>query len=203
MSTTSTENLAKHRTILVVDDEPNVRELIQFFLVPEGVSCAMAGSVKEACSHLQRGLFALTLLDWRLDRSGIEVLRFCRERHPRMPVIVMSGISPEVFDVRTDALVTGADSFLEKPFNAPALVGHIKRWFEWADATSQPIWPHNEQEIIPFEQLKISYIQHVVELLHNNISLAAEKLHMHRHTIASVFKIQKDAYADKTVKRTI
>src|ERR1041384_5103953 len=52
MNSTISENRDENRRILVVDDEPEVRDLIQLFLVPEGISCLMAGSVAEACSQL-------------------------------------------------------------------------------------------------------------------------------------------------------
>ena len=188
MNSTISENRDENRRILVVDDEPEVRDLIQLFLVPEGISCLMAGSVAEACSQLNNIKFPMVLLDWRLDRSGIEVLRFCRAKLPHMPVIVMSAMAQGVFDIESDALVAGADSFLEKPFNRPALVAHIKRWFDRVDAASNSVWPTSKLDIIPLELMRMAYIRHVVKLLDNNVSQAAEKLGIHRQTIASLIK---------------
>ena len=77
-----------------------------------------AASVAEALAALQNHRVALTVLDWGLDRCGSEVLRESKTLYPQMPVIVMSG---RPYDVRTDAIVGQADTFLMKPFSATVL----------------------------------------------------------------------------------
>jgi DNA-binding response OmpR family regulator len=133
--------------ILIVDDEPSILGLIKLVLATEGISSVTAASVDEGCDLLrQRKDIDLMLLDWRLDRSGIEVLRVCRELFPLMPVIVMSAMDLNVFSVKEDALMAEADSFLEKPLSPPVLVKHVKRWLRRVETAANPL--QREDDII-------------------------------------------------------
>src|ERR1041384_1974106 len=126
--------------ILIVDDEPSILGLIKLLLATEGIASVVAASVDEGCDLLrQRKDIDLMLLDWRLDRSGIEVLRVCREMFPLMPVIVMSAMDLNVLNVKEDAFMAEADSFLEKPLSPPLLVKHVRRWLRRVETTATPL----------------------------------------------------------------
>jgi DNA-binding response OmpR family regulator len=177
----------KNGLVLAVDDEPGLVEVIKMSLDAEGISCITATSVEEACSLLRQNRIALLLLDWCLDKSGIEVLRVCRSLYPRVPVVVMSAISPKLWDTKTDAFMAGADSFLEKPFS-PTFGKHIKHLLD-GQATGKPLLPEREQDIVSFEEFKLMYVRHVVKLLGGNAKLAADRLKMHRHTVSRVIRM--------------
>src|ERR1035441_9120145 len=128
------------RRILIVDDDDDYLDLLRSHLVWAGIPCAVARNVEEACALLISEGFDLLLLDWKLEkttltnlgqgRTGAEVLRLSRELYPLMPVIVMTSIPTSVLDVRTDALLAEADSFLEKGFSRALMAAHIQRWFK-------------------------------------------------------------------------
>ena len=175
----------KHNTpVLIVDDDPHVLDVIRLSLTARNIFCLSATSVAEACSLVEKEKISLILLDWKLDRSGMEVLRTCREIYPLMPVIVMSGLP---LDIRTDAMLAEADGFLQKPFSPAVIVSHVERWLRRLSTASTSL-PEREEEILLFEDLKRTYLYHVVKLLQGNVTVAAEKLGMHRHTLSSALK---------------
>lgn len=182
--------------ILVVDDEPDTRQVITATLTGGGFSCATATSVGEAITVLNNDKFRLIVLDWGLiDRCGSEVLREAKRLYPQMPVLVMSG---QDFDVRTDAIMEEADAFLPKPFSCIVLNKQVAQLIE-----RDTFLPKRPKDILPLEEVKRVYIQHVVALLDNNASLAAEKLQIHRQTVSAALQ-QTDADADDSpgIKRT-
>ena len=181
--------------ILVVDDEPDTRQIITTTLTEGGFSCATASSVGEAITALSNDRFKLMVLDWGLDRCGREVLREAKRLYPQMPVLVMSGMP---FEVRTDAIMEEADAFLSKPFSCMVLNKQVAQLIE-----RDTFLPKRPEDILPLEEVKRVYIQHVVALLNNNASLAAEKLQIHRQTVSAALQ-QTDANTDGSpgIKRT-
>jgi DNA-binding response OmpR family regulator len=174
--------------ILVVDDEDDMRELVISTLAADGLECIAAASVAEAIAALQGNRVALTVLDWGLDRCGAEVLWELNQHFPQVLVLVMSG---RPYDVRTDALVEQADAFLAKPFNGTVLRNQVLRLLWRAEQFGQAILPRNPEDIRPLSEIKELYIRHVVGLLNDNISLAAEKLGMHRQTVSAALRTSR------------
>ena len=171
--------------ILAVDDEPSVRQLIADSLRRYGLNCVTAASVGEGMAVLSKQKISLIILDWVLDRCGAELLRAARERDPQIPVLVISG---EPNDPRTDALVERADAFLQKPFNLTVLVNQVTQILRRVQGTQDLLLPRQPEEILPLEEVKRQYVGRVVQLLNNNLSLAAAKLGVHRQTVASALK---------------
>jgi DNA-binding response OmpR family regulator len=173
------------RRVLIVDDDANVCKLVSMALADSKIESESAATVDQACSLLNNGKFGLVVLDWQLDRSGEEVLRCARQIDPLFPVIVMSGLPPEVI---TDALFARADSFVAKPFSAALLRAHILWWFERIEATPIRLLPARVSDIKPCDEIRNIYIRHVVKLLGDNVSSASEKLGIHRQTVSGVLK---------------
>ena len=77
--------------VLVVDDEADIRELIDLTLVRMGLAAECAGSVAEAKAALNAGSFQLCLTDMRLpDGDGLEIVRYIGEHHVQTPVAVIT-----------------------------------------------------------------------------------------------------------------
>jgi DNA-binding response OmpR family regulator len=196
INTAATANSQGDRDlILIVDDELDVRNMIIKCLEREGIATVTAASVEEAIAVIRSNKVALTLLDWGLDgpmdSSGSQVLRVCRELCPLMPVIVMSGLG---LDVRTDAVIEQADGFLAKPFSNSVIRSHVNWWLKRLKATPKVFLPQRREDILPLGKFKRIYIRHVVQLLDDNVSLAAEKLGIHRQTVSDALK--NDAFPD-------
>ncbi|HZR19353.1 MAG TPA: DNA-binding response regulator [Verrucomicrobiae bacterium] len=179
------EALEQKPLVLVVDDDPDMQSLIIGALSRAGTTCVGASSVEEALTAMQTQKISLTVLDWGLDRSGVEVLTVARELYPSMPVVVISGMPLEV---RTDAVVNKADAFLSKPFSATVLAGQVMQLIERTRQAPAILLPQRPEDVLSLQEVQSIYIRHVVQLLEGNKSRAAEALGIHRHTISTSFK---------------
>lgn len=119
--------------LLVVDDEPTVRQLLCAALRHAGFSVAAAGTGQEALDRAREFSPDLVLLDVMLpDLDGFEVIRRLRERH-RPASAFHAGHIPVVFLTARDAtqdkiegLVLGGDDYVTKPFDLQELIARIR-----------------------------------------------------------------------------
>ncbi|HBG45612.1 MAG TPA: Fis family transcriptional regulator [Deltaproteobacteria bacterium] len=103
-------------TILVVDDEKDIREALQGVLKDEGHDVIAAGSAEEALKKLEARVPDAILLDiWLPGMDGTEALKEIKSRYPGVPVIMISGHANIETAVRTTKL--GAYDFIEKPLS--------------------------------------------------------------------------------------
>ena len=105
-------------TILIVDDEPAIRDMIRMAMERADFHCLEAGDIHQAHCLIVDNNPNLVLLDWMLpDASGIEFLRRLRntERTRALPVIMLTARSEE--SDRVCGLNVGADDYLGKPFS--------------------------------------------------------------------------------------
>jgi|GEM_PF-2247237 len=102
--------------VLVVDDEPNIRQSIQQALQRAGAVSEVAADAPEAAQRIADEAFDVLLLDLRLPgMSGLELIDELQHMAPALPIIVFSAhASPEV---AAEAIQRGAVDFLEKPFS--------------------------------------------------------------------------------------
>lgn len=113
-----------NRQILVVDDEPRIREVVQYALEREGCRVYLAATVREAEATLERETIDLVVLDVMLpDSSGLDLCRRLRAAH-QTPVLFLSARGEEID--RVIGLEVGADDYLGKPFGTRELVARIK-----------------------------------------------------------------------------
>ena len=97
-------------------------------------------------------------------------------------------MSGRPYDVRTDAIVGQADAFLEKPFSATVLKSQVSQLLKRAETARNAFLPDKPEDILPLCEIKEQYIRRVVQLLNDNVSLAATKLGIHRQTVAVALK---------------
>jgi DNA-binding response OmpR family regulator len=110
--------------ILVVDDEPEVRDLVQEFLIRQGFPVTTAGSVAEAREVLQARAVDLVILDWRMP--GEDGLVLARELRVRGGIgVVMLTASGTTTD-RVIGLEVGADDYIAKPFDPRELLARVR-----------------------------------------------------------------------------
>lgn len=182
-------DVAKKTTILVVDDHDYVRLTLIGLLKSSNFETIAVRNVDEAITVLSTTPdISLVLLDWYLpgsqDTTAARVLDACRHRERWLPVIVLSGDSQS--DVRSDALLGTADSFVSKPFSNSVLLSHIKWIIGRAETANACFQPQEERDVQPLEVMKKEYASTVVKICRNNISRAAELLQVHRHTVNSL-----------------
>ena len=176
------------KRVLVVDNDQDFRRYITDCLEAEGISCITATSVSEALEALARNKVSVLLVDWFLDHVATEVVRKARSISALMPIIVMSGKS---YNVKMDALLADADEFLEKSVGGSALANRVVRWMSRLQAAPDVFLPQREEDILLLDEVKYRYIRHVVQLVGDNISLAAQKLGVHRQTISAAMAAEE------------
>ncbi|MFI8744895.1 sigma-54-dependent transcriptional regulator [Pseudomonas sp. NPDC077186] len=99
---------------LIVDDEPDIRELLEITLGRMKLDTRSARNVKEAREWLAREPFDLCLTDMRLpDGTGLELVQHIQQRHPQVPVAMITAYGS--LDTAINALKAGAFDFVTKP----------------------------------------------------------------------------------------
>ena len=114
-------------TILVVEDEPAIQELIAYNLKQAGHQPLRADNAEQAMNLVQNALPDLVLLDWMLPgQSGIDFARRLRtdKRTRTVPIIMLTARSDE--QDKLTGLDTGADDYITKPFSPRELNARIK-----------------------------------------------------------------------------
>jgi len=120
--------------VLVVDDEADIRELIDLTLSRMGLAADCAGSVKEARAAIDRETYALCLTDMRLpDGEGLDVVRYIGENCPATPVAVITAYGST--DNAIAAMKAGAFDYLAKPVGLDALRTLVRSALPVAQAT--------------------------------------------------------------------
>ncbi len=116
-------------TILVVDDEPDICQLVQDILEDEGFHVLTAANGTEAREHWQYERPDLVLLDiWMPDVDGVSLLKEWNEGGMGCPVIMMSGHG--TVETAVEATRLGAFDYLEKPLSMAKLLSTVERALE-------------------------------------------------------------------------
>jgi len=116
-------------SILVIDDEKNIREGLGEYLRMDGYNVLLAADGKEGAQVLERGEIDLVLTDLRMPgMSGSELLRLVVSKYPSVPVIVLTGHG--TVEDAVEAMRGGAYDFITKPVNLDHLSILAKRALE-------------------------------------------------------------------------
>lgn len=121
----------KNNTVLIIDDEEDIRNLIIDILTDEGFYCIGAANSDEALSIIQKSCPHLILLDIWLEGSnmdGLGILETLSKTHPNVPVIMISGHG--TIETAVNSMKLGAYDYIEKPFTPDKLILKVKRTSE-------------------------------------------------------------------------
>lgn len=114
------------KSILVVDDELLIRDLLYDFFVDQGWDIAVAENSQKAISILEENPFDLVLTDIKMpEMDGMELTQYIKEHHPELPVIIMTGY-PSVETAVTALRIKAAD-YIIKPFNINQLYKTVEK----------------------------------------------------------------------------
>ncbi|MDN4491347.1 response regulator transcription factor [Demequina sp. SYSU T00068] len=124
------------RTVLVVDDEPNIREIVGGYLRRDGFAVVEAGSGEDALAAFARERAALVVLDVRLPGiDGLETLRRLRQTSD-VPVLLLTARAEEAD--RIVGLEVGADDYVTKPFSPREVAARVRAILRRGDAGAAP-----------------------------------------------------------------
>ncbi len=111
--------------LLIVDDDPELRNFLVTELSVEGYCCKEAATGQQALGQIRAEPWDLVLLDWTLpDFNGVEVCRRMRQGGIATPVLMITA-RDEVRE-RVEALDSGADDYLTKPFSIEELLARVR-----------------------------------------------------------------------------
>jgi DNA-binding response OmpR family regulator len=135
--------------ILVVDDEPNIREVVGLYLRRDGHEVVSASDGEEALEVFSRGEPDLVVLDLMLPKlGGLEVCRRMRARR-RVPLIMLTARGEE--EERVVGLSLGADDYVVKPFSPRELAARVGAVLRRVEESRGP----SDRKILSFEGLEI------------------------------------------------
>ena len=115
--------------VLVVDDEPAIRDLLFEGLKDSGFDCSVAANGAEALEQLRRRRFGLVLSDIDMPAmDGVKLLQRVKEAHPDVEVVMITGVVD--VEVALRAMRMGANDYLTKPFNLEEVRLTVERAME-------------------------------------------------------------------------
>jgi len=137
------------KTILIVEDEKPIREMVAFALGRAGYELVEAGDIVEAYERISEKLPDLVLLDWMLPgASGIEFARRLKrdELTSDVPIVMLTARGEE--EDKVSGLEAGADDYVTKPFSPRELMARIK-------AVLRRTSPETESPVLDVAGLKL------------------------------------------------
>jgi len=159
------------RTVLVVDDEPQIRSLLRAYLEQSGYAVVEAGTGADALNAVGSATPDLVLLDVGLpDLDGFEVLRTIR-RDSELPTILVTARADEV-----DTLVglgLGADDYVTKPFSPREVVARVGTVLRRVGRPSADEGALEDPEVLEFDGLVIDAGRREVRVAGQPVGLSA------------------------------
>jgi DNA-binding response OmpR family regulator len=156
-------------TILVVEDEPNIQEVVSLYLRRAGYQVMTVGDGKTAMDMLANKLPDLVVLDLMLPKvDGLSITRWLREQGDT-PIIILTARREE--QDRITGLEMGADDYVVKPFSPQELVSRVRAVLRRAKKTDT----HQSDAILTYGNLKINSQTRLAEIAGVEVALTAKE----------------------------
>jgi two-component system OmpR family response regulator len=156
------------KTILVVDDDPHIREVVVFALDNAGMTTSEAIDGAHALKTAEKHAYDLIVLDINMpELDGLEVCKELRKTS-EVPILFLSSRDEEID--RIIGLELGADDYLTKPFSTRELVARVKAILKRTQAATST---KNKNNTISCGALKIETEKHICSWNGKNIDLTA------------------------------
>lgn len=159
------------QTVLIVDDEEQIRELLSLYFSKEGFTVAEAADGAEALLRMQQVNPSIIILDIMMPViDGVEVCQQIR-KHSNVPIIMLTSRSQD--DDRIMGLELGADDYIGKPFNPKEVVARVK-----AVLRRTPVPAFTGSDIIRLPGLVINMAEHTVTAFDQDIAFANKEIEL-------------------------
>ncbi|PIE45744.1 MAG: sigma-54-dependent Fis family transcriptional regulator [Gammaproteobacteria bacterium] len=128
--------MSNRPTALIIDDERDIRELIEMAFMGIGVDCILSPTIQHAIQQLKKHPFSFVVSDVRLpDGDGLDLVSHIHKKYPELPVCIITAHGN--MNMAVKALKLGAFDFLNKPFDLKQLRNMAQAALELTD-TQQP-----------------------------------------------------------------
>jgi len=114
--------------ILIIDDNPDIRNIINDLILDAGYKTRLAANYNQALKEIDKKLPDVAIIDVKLDKGdndGLELLSHIKQKNKDIPVIIISGHAN--IEMAIKSLKSGAFEFIEKPFDQERLINFINR----------------------------------------------------------------------------
>lgn len=159
-------------TILVVDDEAEIRNLLEIYLSNEGYEVIKASNGEEAIEIVNSKDIKLIVLDVMMPKmDGIETCKRIREKM-NIPILMLSAKSEDMDKIQ--GIMTGADDYITKPFNPLEITVRVKALLRRAYYFNNRE-DNTRDNIITIESLKIDKSKHIISVDDSEIQLTSRE----------------------------
>jgi DNA-binding response OmpR family regulator len=174
--------MGETRRILVVEDDPDIADMLRINLIDEGYGVDHVADGESALARLRSGSYDMLLLDLMLPGiDGLEVCRQVRAQPRYTPIIIVSARGAE--SQRVLGLELGADDYVAKPFSVPELAARMRALFRRETALGRQA--RIESGVIEHGPLSLDPVAREVRLNGEAVTLTAREFdllfHFARH----------------------
>ena len=158
------------KNILIVDDEPDIREILRYNLEKEGFFITEAVDGNDALDKVSKDL-DLAILDIMMPgKDGYEVCRKIREQGNTLPIVFLTAMDREFDEVR--GLEVGGDDYVRKPFSPKMLIARINAIFRRIDQIN------SKGTSICFGELEINTSTYIAQLNEEELHLPRKEFEL-------------------------
>lgn len=169
-------------TILVVDDEPSIRELLSASLHFAGFNVLTAADGQEALAHQANSHVDLAVLDVMMPgMDGFEVLRRMRERNADLPVLFLTA-RDDVED-KVQGLTVGGDDYITKPFSLEEVVARIHAVLRRTHPTA------DESPVLRYADLELNEDSYEVQRAGHPVELSPTEFKLLRYLMINAERV--------------
>jgi DNA-binding NtrC family response regulator len=140
--------------ILIIDDDENIRKVLQTILEDEGYFVETADTAKKGIERSEKAFYNLALIDVRLpDMEGIELLSKMRKTKPKMRKIIVTGYP--TLQNAISAVNKGADAYVMKPFEVEKILQTIQDQLKKQEEEKS----YSEDRVVEFIETRIKALE--------------------------------------------
>jgi len=140
--------------ILVIDDDENIRKVLETILEDEGYIVETAETAKKGIEKSEKAFYNLALIDVRLpDMEGIELLSKLRNTKPKMRKIIVTGYP--TLQNAVAAVNKGADAYVMKPFEVDKILQTIREQLKKQEEEKS----YSEEKVVEFIETRIKALE--------------------------------------------
>ena len=162
----------KQQTVLIADDEPQIREILSIYFKKEGFKVIEAADGAEALVQVQAGKPDIILLDIMMPvLDGLEVCKQVRKISD-IPIIMLTAKDSD--DDRILGLEIGADDYISKPFNTREVVARVKAVLRRTNASMSS----QNKQVLEYPNLMINLSEYRVVAFGREITFTAKEMEL-------------------------
>jgi len=159
------------QTLLIVDDEPQIRELLKLYFIKEGFTIEEAADGVEAIRKVVEVKPNLVILDIMMPvLDGIEVCHQIR-KFSQVPIIMLTARAED--EDRIMGLELGADDYVTKPFNPREVVARVN-----AVLRRVPDVDYTKADVLNFPNLEINIMEHTIIIVGKRVALTSKEMEL-------------------------